>query len=145
MGWGVQHTPFYLPDPTDPHDLVETAISHTLWGGAITGAAWALSGSYPGPGHLGTLYRAFLSPVHVGASYAGTSAFDDTMYALRVYSEPLRAAARFSAPILIPSLMLGSVYLLGKLHQHRKSQRSDLQYDPSIDYSQYIPEGTRGV
>ncbi len=145
MGWGIKHTPFYVPDPTDSHDVFETAISHTLWGGAVTGTAWALSGSYPGPGHVGTLYRAFFSPAHVGSVAMGTNAFDDTMFALRVYSEPLRAAVRFSAPVLIPTLMLGSVYGLGKLHQHRKSQRSDLQYDPSIDYSQYLSPGTRGV
>ncbi len=146
MGWGFKHTPFYVPDPTDPHDVFETAISHTIWGGAVTGAAWAFSGSYPGPGHVGTLYRAFLSPTHVGASYAGTSALDDTLFALRVYSEPLRAAARFAAPVLIPSLMLGSVYGLGKIHQYRKQTSHDtIQYDPSIDYSQYLSPGTRGV
>ncbi len=145
MGWGVQHTPFYIPDPRDPHDLVETGISHSLWSAAIYGAAWAYTGAYPGPGHLGTMYSAFFSRQPVGAAGAGATAFDDTMYAMRVYSTPFRAAARFAAPVLIPSLMLASVYGLGKVHQHRKSTSHDtIQYDPSIDYSQYISEGTRG-
>ncbi len=99
MGWGYQHTPFYIPDPTDPYDLAETAVTHTLYGGAAYAGAWALSGSYPGPGHLGTLWNAFGSRAHVGASYMGTNAFDDTMFALRVYGTPFRIAARALAPV----------------------------------------------
>lgn len=99
MGWGYQHTPFYIPDPRDPYDLAETAVTHLLYGAASYGLAWALSGSYPGPGHLGTLWNAFGSRAHVGAAYAGTNAFDDTMFALRVYSQPLRVAARVAVPL----------------------------------------------
>ena len=99
MGWGYQHTPFYIPDPRDPYDVAETAISHAAWGLGSWSIAYALTGSNPGPGYLGTLYRAFLSPAHVGASYAGTNAFDDTMFALQVYSQPLRVAARVAVPL----------------------------------------------
>ncbi len=99
MGWGYQHTPFYIPDPTDPYDLAETAVSHAAWGFATWSLAYAVTGSNPGPGHLGTLYRAFFSKAHVGASYAGTNAFDDTMFALRVYGTPFRIAAKVLAPV----------------------------------------------
>lgn len=88
MGWGLEHTPFYVPDPRDPRDLAETAVSHALWGGASLGVAWAISGVYPGPGHLGTMWHAFFSRQHIGAAYAGTNAFDDTMFALRTYAKP---------------------------------------------------------
>ncbi len=102
MGWGVQHTPFYVPDPRDPYDLSETAVSHALWSGAIYGAAWAYSGIPPGPGHFTTMHYAFTSRQHVGAAYAGTNAFDDTMYALSVYSKPFRTAARVAAKVAVP-------------------------------------------
>ncbi len=110
MGWGVQHTPFYIPDPRDPYDLAETAVSHALWSGAIYGSAWAFSGLRPGPGHFGTLYHAFLSRQHVGAAYAGTNAFDDTMFALSVYSEPFRYVGRAMSKVAVPLAIADIAY-----------------------------------
>ncbi len=109
MGWGYQHTPFYIPDPRDPYDVAETVVSHVAWGFGSWSIAYALTGSNPGPGYLGTLYRAFLSRAHVGAAYAGTNAFDDTMFALRVYGTPFRIAAR----VLSPAAVVSSAMLLG--------------------------------
>ncbi len=99
MGWGLPHTPFYVPDPRDPYDLAETALSHYLWGGATLVGAWAISGVYPGPGLLGTLWNAFLSRQHIGAAYAGTNAFDDTMFALRTYTKPFQPLLRVAGPL----------------------------------------------
>ena len=101
MGWGYQHTPFYIPDPRDPYDLAESAVTHSAYGFGAWSLAYALGGSNPGPGYLGTLYRAFFSPVHLGSvrNVPPLSAWDDTMFALRVYSTPLRYVARVLAPV----------------------------------------------
>ncbi len=137
MGWGYQHTPFYIPDPRDPYDLAETAVTHTLYGGAAYAGAWALSGSYPGPGHLGTLWNAFGSRAHVGASYAGTNAFDDTMFALRVYGTPFRIAARALAPVAIVS----SAMLLGDVINYFASTPKDAPIPAST--LAYFPDARR--
>lgn len=100
MGWGIPHTPLYIPDPRDPRDVAETALSHVVYGGLVWAGASAVAGVSAGPGHLGILYRAFLSPAHIGASYAGSSALADTMYAMSVYAEPFVAAARVVVPTL---------------------------------------------
>ncbi len=110
MGWGIEHTPFYIPDPRDSHELVETSVSHALWGLAIYGAAGAYSGIWPGPGHLGTLYHAFLSRQHIGSAVMGTNAFDDTMYALSVYSEPFRYAGRVMSKVAVPLAIADIAY-----------------------------------
>ncbi len=110
MGWGIEHTPFYIPDPRDPHDLAETSVSHALWSLAIYGAAGAYAGVWPGPGHLGTLYHAFSSRQHIGAAYAGTNAFDDTMFALSVYSEPFRAVGRVASKVAVPLAIADIAY-----------------------------------
>jgi hypothetical protein len=102
MGWGIEHTPFYIPDPRDPYDLAETSVSHALWGFATYGAAGAYSGIWPGPGHFGSMYYAFFSRKHVGAAYAGANAFDDTMFALSVYSEPFRFVGRALSKVAVP-------------------------------------------
>ena len=91
------------PNPLGIPDTPEQAMSDFLFSTAISGGAmglaWVITGSYPGPGPVGTVMRAFFSPAHVGASYAGASALDDTLFALRVYSEPFRLAARVLGPI----------------------------------------------
>ncbi len=125
MGWGYQHTPFYVPDPRDPYDLAETAVSHAAWGFASWSLAYALTGSNPGPGHLGTLYRAFLSRAHLGAAYAGTNAFDDTMFALRTYARPITVPIGYVAPAL-PLLAGAAVVLGGSAYIAHK-----IQTDPS--------------
>jgi len=101
MGVGWKHTPLYLPDPRDPEDVAEAALSHAIYGGVVWLGASAVAGTWAGPGHLGILYHAFFSPTNVGAT-AGTNALADTMFAMRVYSTPFRYAARLIAPIAIP-------------------------------------------
>ncbi len=110
MGWGIQHTPFYIPDPRDPYDLAGTVVSHSFYGGASYAAAWALAGTRPGPGHLTTLYYAFFSRQHIGAAYAGTNAFDDTMYALSVVSEPFRVVGRVASKVAVPLAIADIAY-----------------------------------
>ena len=102
MGWGIEHTPFYIPDPREPEDLKNAAFEHFLFQAATTGLVYAYSGLRPGPGHAGILYHAFFSRQHVGAAYAGTNAFDDTMYALSVYSEPFQYVGRVMSKIAVP-------------------------------------------
>ncbi len=102
MGWGIEHTPFYIPDPRQPEDLKNAAFEHFLFQAATTGLVYAYSGLRPGPGHVGILYHAFFSRQHVGAAYAGTNAFDDTMFALSVYSEPFQHVGRVMSKIAVP-------------------------------------------
>lgn len=111
MGWGYKHTPAYIPDPRDPSDMVETAISHAVYGTATWAAASLLVGQSAGPGHLGLMARALFSPAHVGAAGAGTNALADTVYAMRVYSTPFRIAARASAPLVAAAGIAGIVAL----------------------------------
>ena len=122
MGWGYQHTPFYIPDPRDPYDVAESVVTHAAYGFASWSIAYALGGSNPGPGHLGTLYRAFLSPAHVGASYAGTNAFDDTMFALRTYARPFGVVARASIPFVVLTGALVAVKKANEFEQQLASQ-----------------------
>ncbi len=110
MGWGIQHTPFYIPDPRDPYDLAATSVSHSLYSGAIYASTWALTGANPGPGHLGSLYMSFFSRQHVGAAYAGTNAFDDTMFALSVISEPFRTVGRVASKVAVPLAIADIAY-----------------------------------
>ncbi len=143
MGWGYQHTPFYIPDPTDPYDVAETAVSHAAWAGASWAAAYAISGVNPGPGHLGILYRSFLSRAHVGAAYAGTNAFDDTMFALRVYGTPFRIAARVLAPLsAVVTVAEVGRSLAGEGHVHRSREWLD-EYNYQLaggDFQEQIAE-----
>ena len=122
MGWGISHTPAYVPDPRDPQDMAETAVSHVIWGGATWAAASLYAGTAAGPGHLGLLYHAFFSPTHVGASYAGTNALADTVYAMRVYSTPFRIAARASAPFVAAAGIAGIVALQTEAMQDFSAQ-----------------------
>ncbi len=129
MGVGWKHTPLYLPDPRDPEDVAEAALSHAVYGGIVWAGASLVTGTWAGPGHLGILARAFFSPAHVGASYAGTNALADTMFAMRVYSTPFRAAARFVAPVAIP---LALNYAYDEMGGYRQSSeltagQSDVQ------------------
>ncbi len=110
MGWGIQHTPFYIPDPRDPYDLAGTAVSHSFYAGATYGLAWALAGVRPGPGYFTTLYYAFFSRQHIGSAVAGTNAFDDTMYALSVYSEPFQYAGRVMSKVAVPLAIADIAY-----------------------------------
>ena len=110
MGWGVRHTPFYVPDPRQPRELASSSLEHALFSGATFGVARALTGQSPGPGHLGIMYRAFLSRKHVGAAYAGTNAFDDTMFALSVYSEPFRSVGRVMSKVAVPLAVADIAY-----------------------------------
>ncbi len=102
MGWGIEYTPFYIPDPRNPEDLRDAAFEHFLYQVGTTAFVYAYTGLRPGPGHAGILYHAYLSKEHVGAAYAGTNSFDDTMYALSVYSKPFRTAARVAAKVAVP-------------------------------------------
>ncbi len=102
MGWGIEHTPFYIPDPRKPEDLKDAAFEHFLYQSATTALVYAYSGLRPGPGHAGVLYHAYFSRQHVGAAYAGTNAFDDTMFALSVYSEPFQYVGRVMSKIAVP-------------------------------------------
>lgn len=94
MGWGIKHTPAYIPDPRDPVDIAETTISHAVFGTVTWAGASLIAGANAGPGHLGIMGRALFSPAHVGAAGAGTNALADTVYALRIYSTPFRIATR---------------------------------------------------
>ena len=143
MGWGYQHTPFYIPDPRDPYDLVETGVSHTAWGFASWSIAYAITGSNPGPGHLGTLYRAFFSRAHLGASYAGTNAFADTMFAIKVYSEPFVAVARFTTNVAgylaVPAVIVGgSAYIAHKIHTDPSWQKRAQELGSGMDFSSHF-------
>jgi len=124
MGWGYQHTPFYVPDPRDPYDVAETAVSHTAWGFASWSLAYALTGSNPGPGHLGTLYRAFFSPVHLGSAsnVPPVSAWDDTMFALRTYARPFGVVAQASIPFVVLAGALVAVKKANEFEQQLASQ-----------------------
>ncbi len=102
LGWGFEHTPLYIPDPRDPDDLKDAAIEHFLYQLGSTALIYGYTGLRPGPGHAGILYHAFLSKEHVGAAYAGTNAFDDTMFALSVYSQPFRTVGRVMSKIAVP-------------------------------------------
>ncbi len=88
-------------------------------------------------------------PEYSRSSIAAGATWFATLHALNLSTRALVTsimAKRYVTPALLPAYLgLGFTYGLGKIHQSRKSQRSDLQYDSSIDYSQYIPEGTRGV
>lgn len=94
-GTGIQHTPFYIPDWHDPMDIASTAASHVGYGYAARGAAYAYGGSWA-PSHAGIFYEALFSPRVVRG---GSSALSETMFAMRVYSTPFRAVARFLGPV----------------------------------------------
>lgn len=124
MGWGYKHTPAYIPDPRDPSDMVETAISHAVYGTATWAAASLLVGQSAGPGHLGLMARALFSPAHVGAAGAGTNALADTMYAMRIYSTPFRIAARAAgSTAAIP--LAAAIGTLAAVELHGESTRMD--------------------
>ncbi len=120
-GYGWKGTPLYIPDLDDPRDVAEQSVEHLMYGFSTALAVRAYSGSWPGPGHLGTLGRALFSPSLMGSGAASnvarTSALADTMFALRVYSTPLRAVVRFAGPI-------GMLAWVGmELYEHRSTQR----------------------
>lgn len=102
MGWGVEHTPFYIPDLRDPDDIQDAVFEHFLYQVGTTAFVYAYTGLHPGPGHAGVLWHAFLSKEHVGAAYAGTNSFDDTMYALSVYSKPFQVVGRVMSKVAVP-------------------------------------------
>ena len=124
MGVGYKHTPAYIPDPRDPADMFETAISHAAYGAATWAAASLVAGSSAGPGHMGIMARAFFSPMHVGSATMGTNALADTMYALRVYSEPFRFVGRIgSSAAAIP--LAAAIGTVAAFELHGESTQMD--------------------
>ncbi len=101
-GWGFSHTPLYIPNLHDEDDVVSHIFGHAVTGAGLSIAARLYAGSWPAGGHLSQLYRAILSPAHIGSAYAGTNAFQDTMFALSVYSEPFQYAGRLMSKAAVP-------------------------------------------
>ncbi len=106
-----------LPRPTLLPGIPETkeqALSDfMLHAGIAAGTAigvYAYTGLYAGPGHMGILYRAFFSPVSVGARGAGTVALADTAFAASVYAEPFLATGRIVARV-VPWLVVPAMYM----------------------------------
>jgi hypothetical protein len=124
MGWGLKHSPLYVPDPRDPHDLAETAVGHAVTGGGMSLALRAYAGSWPAGGHLAQMYRALLSPAHIGSRAMGTNALADTVYALRVYSEPFRYVGRIgSSAAAIP--LAAAIGTVAAFELHGESTQMD--------------------
>ncbi len=106
-----------LPRPSIMPGIPETkeqALSDfMLHAGISAGVAigvYAYTGLYAGPGHMGILYRAFFSPVSVGARGASTVAMADTAYAASVYAEPFIAATRFAVRWSLPTFAVYAFY-----------------------------------
>ncbi len=90
-----------------------------------------------------------LFPQYSRSSIAASVTWAATFHALGLSTRAIVSSVmvqRYMTPPLLPAYVgLGFVYGLGKIHQSRKPHHDTIHYDPSIDYSQYIPEGTRGV
>ncbi len=88
-------------------------------------------------------------PQYSRSSIAAGVTWFATLHALNLSTRALVSqiiAQRYVTPALLPAYVgLGFAYGMGKIHQSRKPHHDTIHYDPSIDYSQYIPEGTRGV
>ncbi len=88
-------------------------------------------------------------PQYSRSSIAAGLTWFATLHALNLSTRALVSSIitqRYVTPPLLPAYAgLGFVYGLGKIHQSRKVHHDTIHYDPSIDYSQYISEGTRGV
>ncbi len=105
MGIGIDHTPFFLP--TKVSELPAVALSHVLFGLGGTAAAYAITGSYAGPGVIGTIYHAMFSPstAYVG----GHNSLASTTHAMSVYAEPFVAASRIASVPLAAAALIGIV------------------------------------
>jgi len=112
--YGFRHTPLYFPDFSDPSDVALSFVSHAAYAYGARAAALAYSGAWPGPGHGGIIYEALFSPA---VQRGGSSALSETMYAMRVYSTPFRAVARFLGPVGL------AVWFGSELYANRSTQR----------------------
>ncbi len=111
-GWGFSHTPLYIPNPRDEHDVASHIFGHTVTGAGLSLAARLYAGSWPAGGHLSQLYRALLSPAVLGSSrnIPPVTAWDDTMFALSVYSEPFRFVGRAMSKVAVPLAIADIAY-----------------------------------
>ena len=120
-------------------DLQRLLLEHATIG-AISWVSASVYGGAPAHGGMAsTLYRAFLSPAHLGSRLAGTSAMADTAYAMSVYAEPFVAVARFASYAAVPVVIVGGSALIAyKVHTDPSWQSRARDLGRTIDLSPHV-------
>ena len=120
-------------------DIQRVVFEHAMLGATSWVAASVYGGAPAHGGVASTIYRAFLSPAHVGSATAGTSALADTVYAMSVYAEPFAVAARFLSLASVPVVIVGGSALIAhKIRTDPSWQSRAQKLGQGMDFSPHI-------